>query len=221
MSLVYRPEQHEYWANGSQVPGVTRMLSDLGYFGQGKKFFTERSRNVGSATHKACMLADQHCPKARTLGEVLDRLDMPEAIHPYLAGYIMFRNEKEYRAAWWERPAWNPQLRVAGTPDTGVLAAQLKVGVDVKTWKVQGTKPKRSAAIQVVLYDMMMPEPAEKLWLVRLPGDGKYRIYEVKRDVYIDHVARSIVTTWHDMHDHGLLKLAGDPEEYTAGEDIA
>ena len=212
--LVYLPEQHEYWYDNRQIPGVTRVLADLGYYGNGKQFFTERSREVGTAVHKACMLIDQVCPHARTLAEVLERINLGEALHRYVEGYLLFKRDTGFTSQEWEKPLWDSRIRVAGTIDTwGYIPTGNRVLVDLKSWRSQGAKPKLSAEIQVNAYAGMLGQVSldvAYLWVLKLPGDGKYRLYEAKPNRYL---VEAVATVWHSLYQGGLIKLRSDPED--------
>ena len=216
-TLDYRSGDHTYWLDGKQLPGATRILSDLNAY-PGSGFFTEASRLRGQAVHSACHLADVHCPGAVTITDALDVLDIAPAIQPYLAGYLLFRREKRYIAASWERPMHSTRLRMAGTPDSWGKAETAYTLVDLKSWASQGAKPKHSAEIQTACYAIMLreylglgaDEPIQR-WVVKLPGDGKYRCYEC--DNHSDfNEATWAVQLWHKWHEAGIFKFAGDPE---------
>lgn len=223
--LTYRDSDHSYFLDGRQIPGITRILADLGAY-PGSGFYTEESQRRGQAGHLACQLADTHCPKALTLDDALDTLAVSDALVPYLSEYLRFKRETGYRADDWEVPVWSRKLRVAGRPDTygrmtfsdGPLAV-----VDVKTWENQGAKPKHSSEVQTAFYaigiaDKLGIDPHEiERYVLKLPGDGNYRLY------YCDNVndfyeAEWASRLWWSWHEHGIFKFAGDPEETTTGE---
>ncbi len=206
---------HNYFLGARWLPGATRIIADAGYL-QGADFFTEESRIRGKQAHLATQLADQHCPDALTLDEVLETIDLADPLIPYLEGYLMFRRETGYRAAWNERLMHLSCPLVAGTPDSfGLYGDGRRVLVDLKSWKSQGPKPKRSAELQTAAYAMMIKEctghDVDLRVIVALPGNGKYRAFEATntRDKFVFQCAAH---TWHDRVAAGLIKPGGDSE---------
>jgi hypothetical protein len=221
--LIYRDENHSYTLDGRPIPGITRILSDLGAF-PGSDHFTEESRQRGQAAHLACQLADQHCPQADSVDEALERLDLAEALLPFLAGYLKFRRENRYHALRWETPACSRRLRVGGRPDSdGQLDGQHAL-VDVKSWASQGAKPKHSAEVQTAAYAIMLAEEAQipdhriQRYVLKLPGDGNYRLYHCTDAMDLEE-ATWCALLWHRWHDRGIFKSLGDPQlEFAIGE---
>lgn len=228
MNLTYRDSDHSYFLGTRQIPGITRMLADLGAY-PGSQHYTEESRVRGQQVHLACQLADQHAMEAETLHDVLEIMDVAPAIQPYLEGYLKLRREKRYRAEKWEIPIASRKLRVGGRPDsTGCTwgATSRAVVLDVKSWQSQGQKPKHSAEIQTAAYAIMLVEyygrtdlaPTDiERWTVKLPGDGSYRCY-VCDDVDNFSEVHWMAQLWHKWHDKGIFKFAGDPDEISIGE---
>lgn len=215
--LDYRSLDHTYWLEGKQLPGATRILSDLNAY-PGNGFYTEASRLRGQAVHSACHLADVHCPTAVTIEDALEVLDIAPPIQPYLAGYLLFRREKRYQATCWERPLHASKLRVGGIPDSWGKAQEVYTLVDLKSWATQGAKPKHSAEVQTALYAIMIreylglgtAEPIQR-WVVKLPGDGKYRCYECDNQSDYNE-ANWCAQLWWRWKEAGIFKFAGDPE---------
>ena len=218
--ISYRASDHTYWADGKQWPGITSVLSALGYYGAGKAFYTEDSRQKGTAIHEACRLADLHCPDATRMEDVLDVLEIHEAVQPYLAGWLLFRREKGWRATAWEQPLSLKRLRIAGTPDAWGETECGSVLIDLKSWAAQGAKPKRSAEVQTAAYDLMLEESEHNerqrhRWIVKLSGDSKYRCYECGNDADYDIVSYC-ARVWWDQYNAGIVKMSGDPESELA-----
>lgn len=220
--LLYKPEAHEYWALGIQVPGITTVLSHLGYNGSGSAFFTQNSRQKGSAVAIACHIADTQAPEDNDIDSVVEKCfsDLHPDIVPYLAGWLLFRREKQYTPEGGEQPMYDKLLRIAGKPDSfGLMRGRRKrCVVDGKTWKAQGARPKRGSELQTAGYKRMLRDlgfQAEERWVVKLPGNGKYRAYlcENPRDEeFVAHAAQ----VWWDLRNHKLVALSGDQDEEVA-----
>jgi hypothetical protein len=196
------------------VPGVTRVLADCGYV-KGADWFTDESRIRGKQAHYACQLVDQHAPDALTMEDALDVIDLAPALHPYLAGYLLFRREKSFRPVWNERPMHLSSPMVAGTPDSwGHYGDGRKVLVDLKSWRGQGPTPKRAAVLQTAGYKLMVKEATgedtDLRVIVALPGDGRYRAYECK-DPRDEFLFQCCAHSWWDRYNNKLV--SGDPAE--------
>lgn len=221
IGFTYNPEAHAYFLDGQQIPGITRVLSDLGYSGRGAAFFTDRSRRRGQAVHTACQLADELCPESTDVSEVLDRVDLSENLIPYLEGYLLFKREIRFVPKRHEFPSFHRGLRIAGTPDKWGHIGSTTTLVDLKSWKSQGVKPKRSAVVQVVGYKLMIESCfqllSERLIILKLPGNGRYRMYEVEKPALTEPVVWAAAGVWWDLHSNGLLPNEnGDYDEDVA-----
>lgn len=216
--LTYDDSTHSYAIDGQPAPGITRVLGDLGYHGNAAAFYTELSRRRGKAVHMACQLADEICPAATTLGAVLDRVEISENLHPYLNGYLLFKRETGFVPELHEVPVCHRGLRIAGTPDKWGYIGGTPVLVDLKSWRSQGIRPKRSAEIQVSAYSIMLQEhmghKSERLIVLKLAGDGKYRMYEIPRPELIIPIVWGCASVWWDLNNHGLL-----PNQQTADDE--
>jgi len=219
--LIYKPEPHEYWYGGQQLPGITTVLRHLGYDGSGSAFYTANSRQKGSAVHLACDVADTMAPDCNDLDWVLDNCfeNLHPEIVPYLAGWLLFRQEKQYRPEGGEKALVDTQLRICGKPDSwGSIRGLRSVVIDRKTWKNQGAKPKRSSELQTAEYKRMLRElghPMDERWVVKLPGNGRYRSYACtnpRDEEYVVYAAQ----VWWDLRNNGLVSLSGDTEDEVA-----
>lgn len=222
--LIYRPDTHSYWMGRQQIPGITRVLKDLGYYGEGARFFTGKSRDRGTGAHKACAMVDQLAPAAQTMEEVHQKIDMHPDLNGYVQGYLLFKREKRYRPVAWEQPICDTRLRIAGTPDSyGFIdngGTPINVVVDEKSWKNQGANPKRSAELQVAAYALMLQRqgnwlnPPER-WVLKLPGDGRYRLYHCDNPQDLLMVPY-LATVWYDLYRADCVRLEGDPDDESA-----
>lgn len=207
---------HNYTLGGQQwLPGVTRILADSGYY-SGSEFFTEESRIRGKQAHLATQLADQHCPDRLTVEEVLEVIEIAEPLIPYLEGYLLFRRETGYRADWNERLWHLKSPLVAGTIDSfGKYRTGRRVLVDLKSWKSQGVRPKPSAEIQTGGYSLMVKQTTglevDVRVILALPGNGKYRAYEVT-DHSDEFIFQCTAHSWWHRYNKGLIKRGGESE---------
>ena len=215
--VLYTDATHTYTAPGGKwLPGVTRILSGLGYNGSGADFFTPESRQRGQAVHYACRLADQYCPDALTLEAALSVIDLDERLHPYLSGYLWFKREKGFKPIHNELPVWSRKLNAAGTLDKwGTYSDGTRVLVDLKSWKGQGATPKRASEIQTAGYALMAKESmgldTDLRVVIALPGDGKYRSYDCTKPRDAAVFQACCIVYW-DLIDAGLLKGGGESE---------
>lgn len=216
-TVRYEAASHTYYdPAGKQLPGVTRVLSDMGY-SKGAQFFTEKSRQRGQAVHLACQLVDQHAPDARILGEALEVIDLDERLHQHLSGYLWFKREKRFTPEKNEVVVWSPSMRSAGQYDKwGHYDDGRRVMVDMKTWISQGAKPKRSAELQMGGYAMMAKESdgteTDLRIVLKLPGDGTYRAYEC-RNPRDEMTFRCACMLWWDRAENGLIEGIAGPSE--------
>jgi hypothetical protein len=211
-SLTYTEEDHSYRLNGRRIPGITQVLGDLGYY-KGSGWYTESSRRRGQAVHNACALVDEHCPDATTVEEVLDVLDLGEAVLPYLTGYLLFKAETGYTPLLREQPTFLPDLNIAGRFDSFGQMPNSHVLVDFKTWSPAPTtlKNRRDVEIQTQFYIMgiqtikrfsSLVDPARIV--VCLPGNNSYRAYPIKsNDIGI---LRCLAAIWWDRQNAGLIE---------------
>ena len=212
--LQHDPEHHVYRVNGRWAPGVTRILSDLGYY-KGKAYFTEESRLRGKQAHLACQLADQYCPDALTLDAVLDVLDVAEPLIPYLQGYLLFKKEKRYRPIWSEKYLYMKNPLVCGTVDSWGTYGNRKALVDLKSWRNNGPTPKPSAVLQTAGYKLMVKErlneDTDVRVIVALPGDGLFRYFECtdERDEFTFQCAAYV---WWHRWENKLIERSGASE---------
>lgn len=206
---------HSYHLGGRWVPGVTNVLADSGYY-PASPWYTEDSRRRGTAVHLACQLTDDHCPTATCVEDVLEKLDLAEPLHPYVAGWILCKRELRLRTIWSELAYGSSKLRVGGLIDKYCVDERgRRIVVDLKSWANPGPICPRSAEIQTGGYEVVLVEndvPVDGRLVVALPGDGRYRSYpcEDDRDGLIFTYATQV---WWDRYDSKLLKPAAAPAE--------
>ena len=209
MTVQFDAQTHVYTVSGRWAPGCTKILADVGYL-KGAAWFTEESRVRGTQAHLACAMADQYAPNATDLDDVLDVIEVGDALIPYLQGYLLFKRETGYRPVWSEQLMYMESPLVAGTPDSwGHYGDGRRVLCDLKSWKGQGPNPKRAAVLQTAGYALMVRErtgeSTDLRVIVALPGDGRYRAYEC-RDPRDESLFLCAAHLWHDRFAHKLIE---------------
>ena len=203
--------KHLYTVDGRIAPGVTELLGAMGYVPD-QEWFTPESRLRGKQAHLARQMCDIYTPQATTLEEVQDVLEVGEALHGYLTGWLLYKREKGFVPEWSERPVYSASLHVAGTPDVkGRLTNGRVAIVDVKSWAQKPTKPKRASVLQVAGYRLLVEEclgeKSDLGVIVALPGDGTYRSFDCEdRDGRDRSLFRCIAYVWGDLKANGLLE---------------
>ena len=216
--LEYDPGTHQYRHAGRDVPGITRLLGELGY-NKGARFFTEESRQRGQAVHKVLFHLERLCPDAKTLEEVLENFDaLDERLHPYVSQYLAFKAETGFVAVHLEGAVYSVRMRAAGRFDIiGAMPDGTVVIVDYKTWKQQGHTPKRGSLLQTAFYKMAAEETIPGLKIdrrivLKLSGEGCYRAYQCK-DAQDEIMVQMCAKVWWDLKDNGLFDPNESPEE--------
>jgi hypothetical protein len=214
-NLTFDEDSHTYRLDGRWLPGVTRVLSDMGYV-RGAEYFTEESRVRGKQAHRACHLVDLHAPEAETLEEVLEVMDLGETIQPYVAGWLWFKRSTGFKPIGHETALYLLDMNVAGTPDVwGTYPNGKWVLIDLKSWKGQGPKPTRASELQVAGYKLMLKQvgfDVDERVIVKLPGDGKFRSYQCKNPMD-EALFRSCCFVWHDRANNKLIDGLEGPSE--------
>ena len=204
---------HEYRLRGKWRPGATRVLADNGY-SKGSRFFTAESRQRGKAVHYATLLVDENCPDATTLDEVLDILDLDERIHPYLAGYLLFKREKQFTPIHHEVLVYSDLHHVCGHFDVWGTTPKGSRLVELKTWANQGPTVKPAATLQVAGYRYMAREclglESDVAETLALPGDNSYREYIAEPNDEGIFLANCI--TWWHRKSKGLIEGGTESE---------
>lgn len=202
--------RHVYTLNGREIPGITRVLTDMGYDSAGARFYTPASRERGQQVHLLCQLVDEHCPAADSLEEVAETLDLTngQALLPYLEGYLLFKREFQFTPVLNERPLYSKRLQIGAIADkTGLLPDGHAVIVELKTWDPAPVNPERKAELQTAAQALILREhgiAVDGRYVVALPGNGKYRAYECgnPRD---EVLIPALSALWWDRHYAGLL----------------
>jgi hypothetical protein len=213
-NLTYDASSHTYKIGARRVPGITSLLSAMGYYA-GSQYYPKSASHRGSAVHLAVFLVDEHCPEAETTEEALAVLskvvDIGEAIVPYLDGYMLWKREHGFKPERHEFQVCSTRLNIAATLDLYGRLASVPTVVEIKTWKETPPKPQRSAELQTAGQQLMIREylklPVERRIVVALTGETRmpYRAYECSNPTDESMVAAMSAVFW-DRTNSGLLK---------------
>lgn len=167
--LTFDAENHKYFWNGKEVPGVTEILKKIGITRDYEKvdnFYRERGQHV----HKAIEFYT-----SGTLDE--DSLD-PVNVLPYFKAFQKFQVSDNYRVKKTEVPLYSQKYGFAGTIDqTGALYNGTSVAEDgITDIKVTESSDK-AADLQLCMYANLFYEnvgywPSFRM-VLELHGDEK------------------------------------------------
>jgi len=176
--LTFDPIKHEYKWNDEVVYSCTQYLNMAGLVDA--RWFTEESRNRGTAVHVATELLD----KGR-----LDESTLHPLIKPYVEAYKLFLVESGFKCDLIEHRVFYAPMRVAGTLDRTGSFNKKKVLIDIKT----GT-PSAWAKLQTAFYEDCLPERHER-YVLQLKATGKYKLhkYSNRSDIKIFQSLVSVV----------------------------
>jgi hypothetical protein len=163
--FVYEEDGHRYSLNGVTLPGITQTLRLTGFVDE--SWFTEESRDRGTATHRACWYLAE--------GE-LDWATVDPAILPRVEAFARFLEEHKPKLLAAERPLYSAVYRFAGTFDFVFEAPTLGgiIDLEVKTGKA-GLAAKLQTAGQKVLIEEQMGLKNVGRYGFELTANGRYR----------------------------------------------
>lgn len=177
--FIFKPETHQYFLDGVELPSVTSILKAEGFINT--QFYTEFGRDRGTATHLACQLLDEDDLDWETLDPVLE---------PYVRAYELFKKQSGFQPISIERQVYNPTLRYAGTLDrTGAFTQDAAI-IDIKTGSIPNW-----AGLQLEAYRACLNEPRRRFAL-ELRENATYKLKEFK-DPNDKHTWASIVAVYH------------------------
>lgn len=163
---------HAYTVNGRVVSGVTGTIRRAGLMGSAVDFYTEYSRERGTAVHDMMKLAQE---------DDLDEASIDERLAGYLAAWKNWRNAVRYMPLLTEQPIYCADPEFAGTLDSaGILNGRLVV-IDVKTEHYPAW-----ARLQITAYMLALEAaglPAAKGIGLCLKGDGTFKVHPYEFDV--------------------------------------
>lgn len=221
--MRFDKEQHKYYVDGAEYPGVTTVLSAMGL--SDNRWAEEHHRRRGSAVHDIASLLNE------VVRNGLDSFDSPADLinasrwdvastsTPLVKrgiAYAKFLHECKFQPVYVEQAVFSTTLKLAGTLDSwGWLRGNWEPGtilLDIKSGA-----PAPSASIQIALYDHLLhaccPDtPAtDKLFALQLKDDETYRIHPLPNDRRYLNLGLSAVNLYHWRQSHNLLpKQNGD-----------
>lgn len=177
--LIFKPDTHQYFKNGVELPSVTRILQDLGFID--RSFYTDYGRTRGKFVHLACELDDR--------GE-LDEESLDPALLPYLKAWRKFKKETGFIIEAIEKPVASATYNYAGMLDRLGIMNGINSVIDIKSGAVSPWTGLQLAAYSVAENKIL------KRFAVQLMETGRYKLYP-----YTDNQDRQIflsaVACWH------------------------
>lgn len=173
--LKFYDENHIYELDGEEIPSVSELarFASREIYGDIAQFTLDNAAERGTKVHKACENLDRY-------GDC----EVDESIAPYIQAYIQF--VKDYEPEWEliEKPLASTEKKFAGTLDRmGTLNTGDTAIVDLKSSSVV---QKVLATIQLngyeELYRENLKKDVDKLYILHLQKDGKYKLIEFQHD---------------------------------------
>jgi hypothetical protein len=188
--LTFNPEIHEYLLNGSRIPSVTQALQVLNPLSGIPLDRLESAREFGIAVHLACELYDLNN---------LDEVNLDPNLQPYLEGWMLFKDDMNFKPLRVEERVYSVKYRFAGTVD--------RIGEDLSILDIKsGSELTEIVGLQTagyqLAYNEMNPKNKSKKRLgVLLTPAGTYKIqeYKNKNDANVFLSALSI-TNWKERN---------------------
>lgn len=148
-SLRFDSAEHRYFdPNGNELPSVTRILNEEGFYDYSKipQEILQRAAKFGQAVHRATELWDKG---------TLDMNSLNPALVPYLNGWIKFKEDYKLEVIGNELKLWSKKYRYAGTLDrTGVCGLGKFAGklaeIDIKSGLILPGVRLQTAGYQVL-----------------------------------------------------------------------
>jgi len=174
-------DTHRYWSGEgdarTEVPGVSRILSDMGKKSPWVVRNSEFYKTRGSYAHKAASLDDE----GKLNMETVD----PRVL-PYLMAWRDFKKTNGVLVAASEFMVYNEKLRYAGTLDRIIRMGDRTILLDLKT----GSKC-RWHQLQVAAYWMAYGDPKIQAGVLYLRDNGKWSL-----DVLLPIALAACVLEW-------------------------
>ena len=163
--LDFEAENHVYTHAGTIVPGVSSIL-DFMRLVPNKRFFKPFDAMRGQYVHTITELIDNGS---------LDRENLDPALKGYAEAYQKFFETESFSWELSEQILFNEILWYGGTLDrSGTFRDELSV-IDFKSGN-GSLSPAHGA--QTAAYDMCLPGPNRKRWIVFLRPNGNYKVSE-------------------------------------------
>ncbi len=186
-------KDHLYWKNDLRIPGISEVMKAAGLIDA--RWFTEHSREKGSAAHKACHFFDE---------DDLDETTMDPVIAPHVAAWKKFREETGFKPVIIEKSLHSVVYNFAGTPDrAGILNGQ-EVIVEIKTGGISFL-----TGLQLAAQDILLAEAegfrAKKRFAVQTKNTGSYKLTQFNDPMDRGYFL-STLSMWHLKFKHNLLR---------------
>jgi hypothetical protein len=188
-TFEYDAVGHRYLLDGTEIPGVTRVLSDV--LMGGKQWADEAAMWRGSVVHSCCELDDRG---------TLDEATVDPAARGFLDAWRRFKAEMRPEIFEVEIPRLSEKHRYAGRPDRVVFLNKNQTVLDIKSGGV-GV----ATGIQLAAYCELTATMERAA--VRLEASGRYTLTQYSvRDLRRDHqVFLSALAVWNWRKERRLL----------------
>jgi len=165
----FNPDTHVYTLDGTQIPSVTQVLSDVGMVDG--RLFTEEARVRGTYVHRATEFIDSGS---------LDWEALDPALFPYCTAYMKFIEDIRPEILLSERPLYHPDFKYAGTLDRLMKFGGSVAIVDFSTGDPLPTKEIQVSAYRELMWSNRFTEIGNhfisKGFTLWLRNDGTYRL---------------------------------------------
>jgi len=171
MSLVFKPESHEYFYKGVRAPGVTETLGACV-----KSFYgpeAETARQFGTALHKTIALIEKG-----------KRIAFDSQLAPFILQWEKFKFAfSGMKIIEIETPLYSDKYQYAGTPDIlaeyrgQLILIDLKSGAPSKLWELQ-------TAAYWQLFKEIGKRP-DKIYCVQLEQTG-FKLFDYSKAVQLN-----------------------------------
>ena len=188
-SFEYDAVGHRYLLDGTEIPGVTRVIGDV--LMGGRQWADEAAMWRGSVVHSCCELDDRG---------TLDEATVDPAAVGFLHAWRMFKTEMRVEFMEIETPHTCEKCRYAGRPDRVAMLNGQKMVLDIKSGGV-GV----ATGIQLAAYCELAATMERAA--VRLQADGRYTLTQYSvRDLRRDHaVFLNALAVWNWRKERRLV----------------
>lgn len=162
-TFLFDEETHRYTVKGVAVPGITQVLKLTGFIDD--SWFTDESRDRGTATHRACWYLAE--------GD-LDWSTVSPAILPRVEAFRDFLDEYRPKLVLAEKPLHDALYGFAGTEDFVFELSRGPAIIEVKTGKA-GLAAKLQTAAQKILIEEHLGLKNVLRFGFELTKAGRYR----------------------------------------------
>lgn len=186
--LVFNTDKHEYVLNGTPVPSVTRVISNITEDMMFNSSFIKAGVR-GTAVHKVCEDINN--------GVKVNFEALGEDIRAYVDGYRAFLAKEAYSVISSELRVYSEKYRFAGTVDIVARDGRGQLAImDIKTSAmVSPTTALQLAAYEHCYREMngISPKKTIRRTVIWLTGDGEYTlghyIDPTDWNIYLSHLA--------------------------------